>query len=55
LRRRDGLDNVNNEKYKTNQNCQYELPLYDEYITIKNLSKNKKKERQFEAVLFARC
>jgi hypothetical protein len=40
---RDGEGNVNNVQCKTNQNCYYEsLPLYNEYILIKNLLKIKK-------------
>jgi hypothetical protein len=35
----DGVDggNVNNVQHKSNWNCQYESPLYNEYILIKNL------------------
>jgi hypothetical protein len=36
LRGRDDEDNVNNVQYKSNWNCHYESPPYNEYILIKN-------------------
>jgi hypothetical protein len=37
LRGRDGGGSVNNVQYKTNQNCHYKPPPYNEYILIKNI------------------
>jgi hypothetical protein len=34
---------VTKVQYKSNQNCHYEFPLYNEYILVKNLFKKKKK------------
>jgi hypothetical protein len=34
LRWRDEGSNVNNVQYKSNQNCHYKSPLYNEYILI---------------------
>jgi hypothetical protein len=36
LRGRDDEGNVTNVQYKSNWNCHYESPLYNEYILIKN-------------------
>jgi hypothetical protein len=40
LRGRDNGGNVNNVQYKSNQNCHYESPPYNEYIPMKILLKN---------------
>jgi hypothetical protein len=34
LRGRDDGGNVNNVQYKSNRNCHYKSPLYNEYILI---------------------
>jgi hypothetical protein len=39
LRRRDDGGNVNNIQYKSNQNCYYKCPPYNEYILIKIYNK----------------
>jgi hypothetical protein len=40
----DNGGNGNNVPYKSNQNCHYEFPLYNEYILIKiNLKEIKNK------------
>jgi hypothetical protein len=44
LRGRDDGGNVNNVQYKSNQNCHYESPLYNEHILIKIY--NKKREEK---------
>jgi hypothetical protein len=43
LRGRDDGGNVNNVQYKSNQNCHYKSPLYNEYTLIK-IYNNYKKE-----------
>jgi hypothetical protein len=45
FRGRDDGGDVNNVQYKTNQNCQYECPLYNEYIYIYILIKIYYKKR----------
>jgi hypothetical protein len=42
MRGRDHGDNVNNVKYKPNQNSHYESPQYNEYIWIKKKLELKK-------------
>jgi hypothetical protein len=37
---RDDWGKVKNVQYKTNQNCYYESPLYNEYILIKIIKKS---------------
>jgi hypothetical protein len=37
-------DDVTNVQYKSNRNCHYESPLYNEYFLIKNLLKNRRKK-----------
>jgi hypothetical protein len=40
LKGRDDGGNVNNVQYKSNWNCHYRSPLYNEYFLIKNYFKN---------------
>jgi hypothetical protein len=42
LRRRYNGDDATNVQYKSNWNCHYESSLYNEYILIKDLFKNKR-------------
>jgi hypothetical protein len=39
LRGREDEGNVNNVQYKSNWNCHFESPLYNEYILIKAFKK----------------
>jgi hypothetical protein len=51
-RERDNWDNVNNVQYKSNRNCHYQSPLYNEYFLIKKLYKKENVAYIHNGVLF---